>query len=248
MIHLKSRDEIRLMREAGRIVAECHALLADRIKPGVVTLDLDRKIEEYIRQRGAIPSFKGYHGFPASICVARNEVICHGFPDHQPLQEGDVVNIDIGACYKGYHGDSGWTYAVGKVSEDSKRLMKVAEESLYLGIEQAKVGNRAGDIGAAVDAHAKRFGFGNIRDFSGHGVGQKLQEDPQIPNYGVKGKGTRLQNGMVIAIEPMLTLGGWQAYIEEDGWTARTVDGSLCVQYEHTIAITDDGPQILTVL
>lgn len=248
MIHLKSRDEIRLMREAGRIVAECHALLVDRIKPGVVTLDLDRKIEEYIRQRGAIPSFKGYHGFPASICVARNEVICHGFPDHQPLQEGDVVNIDIGACYKGYHGDSGWTYAVGKVSEDSKRLMKVAEESLYLGIEQAKVGNRAGDIGAAVDAHAKRFGFGNIRDFSGHGVGQKLQEDPQIPNYGVKGKGTRLQNGMVIAIEPMLTLGGWQAYIEEDGWTARTVDGSLCVQYEHTIAITDDGPQILTVL
>lgn len=248
MIHLKSKDEIRLMREAGRIVAECHALLENIIKPGVVTLDVDRMIEEHIRQRGAIPSFKGYHGFPASICVARNEVICHGFPDHLPLQEGDVVNIDIGACYKGYHGDSGWTYAVGKVSEDSKRLMKVAEESLFLGIEQATVGNRVGDIGAAVDAHAKRFGFGNIRDFSGHGVGQKLQEDPQIPNYGVKGKGTRLQNGMVIAIEPMLTLGGWQAYIEEDGWTARTVDGSLCVQYEHTIAITDDGPQILTVL
>lgn len=248
MIHLKSKDEIRLMREAGRIVAECHALLENIIKPGVVTLDVDRMMEEHIRKRGAIPSFKGYHGFPASICVARNEVICHGFPDLQPLEEGDVVNIDIGACYKGYHGDSGWTYAVGKVSEDSKRLMKVAEESLFLGIEQATVGNRVGDIGAAVDAHAKRFGFGNIRDFSGHGVGQKLQEDPQIPNYGVKGKGTRLQHGMVIAIEPMLTLGGWQAYIEEDGWTARTVDGSICVQYEHTIAITDDGPQILTML
>lgn len=248
MIILKSNEEIKLMREAGRIVAECHAYLAEAVKPGAVTSGLDRIIEEKIRARGATPSFKGYGGFTASICVAKNDVICHGFPDDHPLEDGDVVTIDVGAFYKGYHGDSGWTYAVGTVSPKVAKLMEDCHRGLMLGIEQAVVGNRIGDIGYAVDAHAKQFGYGNVREFTGHGVGTTLQEEPTVPNYGKKGQGTRLKSGMVLAIEPMFTLGDWRSYIESDGWTARTIDGSICVQYEHTVAVTDEGPQLLTVL
>ncbi|WP_058304412.1 type I methionyl aminopeptidase [Gorillibacterium timonense] len=248
MIILKSDEEIKLMREAGRIVAECHEMLADVIKPGVDTLTLDQLVEEKIRSRGAIPSFKGHQGFPASICVARNEVICHGFPDSNRLMEGDVVTIDLGACYKGYHGDSGWTYAVGEISRERKQLMKVCHQSLLLGIDQAREGKRIGDIGYAIDMNAKKFGYGNVKEFSGHGIGKDIWEEPSVPNYGMKEKGTRLKKGMVIAIEPMFTLGGWRAVIESDGWTARTVDRSICVQFEHTVAITDNGPQILTIL
>ncbi|MEO3945622.1 type I methionyl aminopeptidase [Gorillibacterium sp. CAU 1737] len=248
MIILKTDDELKQMREAGRIVAECHALLAKAVKPGVTTMKLDQLVEEKIRSRGATPSFKGHHGFPASICVARNDVICHSFPDSTPLLEGDVVTLDVGAHYKGFHGDSGWTYAVGEVSTKLRKLMEVCHQSLLLGIEQAREGNRVGDIGHAIDTNAKRHGYGNVRDFTGHGVGRELWEEPTVPNYGLKGKGTRLKNGMTIAIEPMFTLGDWRAVFDSDGWTARTLDGSICVQYEHTIAITENGPQLLTVL
>ncbi|WII40089.1 type I methionyl aminopeptidase [Paenibacillus thiaminolyticus] len=248
MIILKSNEEIGLMREAGRIVAECHAKLSEAIKPGIPTTALDRLVEQHIRSRGAVPSFLGHHGFTASICVAKNDVICHGFPDDQPLEDGDVVTIDIGAHYRGYHGDSGWTYAVGTVSEDIRQLMDACHQSLFLGIEQAVAGNRVGDIGFAIQTFADRHGYGNVRDFTGHGIGQELWEEPPIPHYGRSGTGPRLKQGMVIAIEPMLTLGDYHAYVESDGWTARTADHSICVQYEHTVAITDNGPDILTKL
>lgn len=248
MIILKSDEEIAIMREAGRIVAECHAFLAEAVKPGVTTIELDRLIEHKIRARGATPSFKGHNGFPASICIAKNDVICHGFPGTERLEEGDVVTIDIGAFYKGYHGDSGWTYAVGKVSKDIQALMEICHKSLMLGIEQAVVGNRVGHISHAIDAYAQRHGYGNVRQFTGHGVGQELWEEPAVPHYGSSTRGPRLKKGMVLAIEPMLTTGGWEAMLDDDGWTARTVDGSICVQYEHTVAITDNGPQILTTL
>lgn len=248
MMLLKSNEEIGFMREAGRIVAECHALIADKIKPGTATLDIDRLVEAHIRARGATPSFKGHHGFTASICVAKNDVICHGFPDEQPLLDGDVVTIDIGAFYKGYHGDSGWTYAVGTVSDEIAKVMEACHHSLFLGIEQAVAGNRIGDIGHAIDSYAKQAGYGNVKQFCGHGVGKSLWEEPSVPHFGKKGTGPRLSSGLVLAIEPMLTLGAWEAYLDSDGWTARTVDNSICVQYEHTVAVTDNGPEILTRL
>ncbi|MBH5318360.1 type I methionyl aminopeptidase [Paenibacillus sp. GSMTC-2017] len=245
---LKSVEEIAIMREAGRIVAECHALIAEQIKPGITTLEIDRMIEEYIRSKGATPSFKGHHGFTASICVARNDVICHGFPDNVPLLDGEVVTLDVGAYYKGFHGDSGWTYAIGDVSSDIKALMDACKEGLYLGIERAVVGNRIGDIGHVIDLHAQRHGYGNVREFTGHAIGKDLWEEPAVPHYGKEGTGPQLKSGLVLAIEPMFTLGDWRSYVESDGWTARTKDQSICVQYEHTVAITDNGPEILTVL
>ncbi len=248
MIFLKSDEEIELMREAGRIVAECHAFLAEIIKPGITTLAIDQLIEKRILSRGATPSFKGHNGFTAAICVAKNDVICHGFPDSDPLLDGDVVTIDIGAFYNGYHGDSAWTYAIGSVSREIEKLMEVCHQSLMLGIEQAVVGNRIGDIGYAIDTYATQFGYGNVKDFTGHAVGKKLWEEPTVPHYGNKDHGARLKKGMVLAIEPMLTLGSWRSFIENDGWTARTMDHSICVQYEHTVAVTDHGPQILTLL
>lgn len=248
MIKLKSLREIGLMRDAGRIVAECHMALAERVRPGVTTLELDRFVEGLIHKNGATPTFKGHQGFPGSICVAVNDVICHGFPSKYRLQEGDVVTFDIGATYKGYIGDSAWSYAVGKVSPKVQELMDVTKESLFLGIAQAVPGNRVGDIGHAIQSFAEARGMGVVREFTGHGVGQDLWEQPPIPHYGAPGTGTLLRAGMTIAIEPMLTLGAWEAKTDRDGWTARTVDGSVCVQYEHSIAITDDGPLILTEL
>lgn len=236
------------MRDAGRIVAECHMALAERVRPGVTTLELDRFVEGLIHKNGATPTFKGHQGFPGSICVAVNDVICHGFPSKYRLQEGDVVTFDIGATYKGYIGDSAWSYAVGKVSPKVQELMDVTKESLFLGIAQAVPGNRVGDIGHAIQSFAEARGMGVVREFTGHGVGQDLWEQPPIPHYGAPGTGTLLRAGMTIAIEPMLTLGAWEAKTDRDGWTARTVDGSVCVQYEHSIAITDDGPLILTEL
>lgn len=220
MTILKSKREIDIMRKAGQIVAECHEMLKEVIKPGVTTLELDRLVEEKIRSRGAIPSFKGHNGFTASICASKNDVICHGFPDSIPLIEGDVITIDLGAFYNGYHGDSGWTYAVGEVSEEIKQLMRVCEHSLYIGIEQAYSGNRMGDIGFAIENEAKKYGYGNVKEFTGHGIGRELWEEPAVPHFGNKNTGVRLKNGMVLAIEPMLTLGDWRSYIEEDGWTA----------------------------
>ncbi|WP_152393561.1 type I methionyl aminopeptidase [Paenibacillus guangzhouensis] len=245
---IKSEPELARMREAGRIVAECHAFLAEKIKPGVTTLALDRMVEQHIRKRGALPSFKGHHGFTASICAARNDVICHGFPDNEPLLDGDVITIDLGAHYKGYHGDSGWTYAVGQVSDPIKKLMEDCHKALMLGIEQAVSGKRIGDIGHAIQTFADRHNYGNVRQFTGHGIGQDLWEEPAVPHYGRQGSGPVLKNGLVLAIEPMFTLGDWNAFIDADGWTARTIDGSICVQYEHTVAITEHGPELLTRL
>ncbi|WP_020618834.1 type I methionyl aminopeptidase [Paenibacillus daejeonensis] len=245
---LKSNEALAIMREAGRIVAECHALLQDAIKPGVTTNHLDRLVEAHIRSRGAVPSFKGHHDFPASICVAKNEVICHGFPDDRPLLEGEVVTIDTGALYQGYHGDSAWTYAVGSVSDEIAKLMLDCEQSLQLGIDQARAGRHIGDIGHAIQSFAEPLGYGVVRQFTGHGIGQALWEEPAVPHYGSAGTGKPIVEGMVLAIEPMLTLGGWQAVVEADGWTARTRDRSICAQYEHTVAVTEQGPVILTVL
>lgn len=248
MTKLKSPQEIAIMREAGRIVAECHAALADRVRPGVSTAELDGFVEVLIRRRGATPSFKGHEGFPATICVAVNDVICHGIPGDDRLDDGDVITIDIGASYQGYHGDSAWTYAVGKVSPDVARLMDVSRRALFAGIAQARPGNRLGDIGHAIETLAESHGMGVVREFIGHGVGQSLWENPPVPHFGKPGTGLPLRSGMTIAIEPMITLGDWRATVDPDGWTARTVDCSLCAQYEHTIAITEDGPIILTEL
>lgn len=247
MIIIKSPEEIAIMRRAGQIVAECHQVLQDMVKPGVTTLELDEVAEEYIRQQGALPSFKGHQGFPASICVAINDVVCHGIPGLTKLQTGDVITIDIGALYQGFHGDSAWTYAVGDVSKDVRQLIKVGLECLFLGIEEARPGKRIGAIGHAIQTYAEEHGYGVVRMFCGHGVGRKLWEDPLIPHVGEPDIGAEIKEGMVFAIEPMITMGDWATEIADDG-TARTMDGSLCVQYEHTIAITKDGPRILTKL
>jgi methionyl aminopeptidase len=248
LIQLKSPREIALMRDAGRIVAECHAALAEAVQPGVTTLDLDRLIEAEIRRHGAIPTFKGHHNFPGSVCVAVNDVICHGIPGKYRLKDGDVITVDIGATYKGYIGDSAWTYPVGTVSPAVQELMAVTRECLFLGIARAVAGNRVGDIGHAIQTFAEARGMGVVREFTGHGVGQALWEPPAIPHYGAPGTGTLLRAGMTLAIEPMITLGGWEAKTDADGWTVRTVDGSICVQYEHSVAVTANGPVVLTEL
>jgi len=246
MIIIKSRSELDIMREAGRIVALTHQVLAKLIKPGVTTKEIDEAAETFIRSKGAIPSFKGYGGFPGSICASVNEELVHGIPGKRTLQEGDIISVDIGAQFQGYHGDSAWTYAVGKISEEDQRLMKVTEESLYKGLEKAAPGARLSDISHAVQIHAEAAGFTIVREYVGHGIGQNLHEDPQIPNYGPPGRGPRLKPGMVLAIEPMVNAGERYVRTLEDNWTVITVDGKKCAHYEHTIAITDDGYEILT--
>ncbi len=246
MIILKSRMEIDIMREAGRIVALTHQELAKAIKPGVTTKQLDELAETFIRSKGAVPSFKGYGGFPGSICASVNEELVHGIPGKRVLHEGDIISIDIGAQLEGYHGDSAWTYAVGKISEEDQRLMKVTEESLYKGLEKAIPGGRLSDISHAIQIHAEAAGFSIVREYVGHGVGRGLHEDPQIPNYGPPGRGPRLKPGMVLAIEPMVNAGERYVRTLEDNWTVVTVDGKNCTHYEHTIAITEDGYEILT--
>jgi methionyl aminopeptidase len=246
MIILKSRMELDVMREAGRIVALTHQELSKAVKPGVTTKELDEIAETFIRSKGATPSFKGYGGFPGSICASVNEELVHGIPGKRTLQEGDIISIDIGACFQGYHGDSAWTYAVGKISEEDQRLMKVTEESLYKGLEKAIPGERLSDISHAIQLHAEAAGFSIVREYVGHGIGQSLHEDPQIPNFGPPGRGPRLKPGMVLAVEPMVNAGERYVRTLEDNWTVVTVDGKKCAHYEHTIAITEDGYEILT--
>lgn len=246
MIILKSRMELDVMREAGRIVALTHQELSKAIKPGVTTKALDELAETVIRSKGAIPSFKGYNGFSGSICTSVNEELVHGIPGKRTLQEGDIISIDIGACFQGYHGDSAWTYAVGTISKEDQRLMKVTEESLYKGLEKAIPGERLSDISHAVQLHAEAAGFTIVREYVGHGIGQSLHEDPQIPNFGSPGHGPRLKPGMVLAVEPMVNAGERYVRTLEDNWTVVTVDGKKCAHYEHTIAITEDGYEILT--
>ena len=246
MITLKSKREIELLKEAGHIVYLTHQYLRPHIKAGIKTKELDRLAEEFIRSKGATPSFKGYEGFPSTLCISINDEVVHGFPSDRVLQDGDIISIDIGACYKGYHGDSAWTYTVGEVSDDSKYLLEHTEKALYEGIKQAKVGNRIGDISYAVEKYATEHNLGVVKELVGHGVGTSVHEAPDVPNYGTKGTGPKIRDGMVIAIEPMLTLGSPDIYIEDNDWTVKTEDSSLSAHFEHTIAITNEGVIILT--
>lgn len=246
MITLKSKREIELLKEAGHIVYLTHQYLRPHIKAGIKTKELDRLAEEFIRSKGATPSFKGYEGFPSTLCISINDEVVHGFPSDRVLQDGDIISIDIGACYKGYHGDSAWTYTVGEVSDDAKYLLKHTEKALYEGIKQAKVGNRIGDISYAVEKYATEHNLGVVKELVGHGVGTSVHESPDVPNYGTKGTGPKIRDGMVIAIEPMLTLGSPDIYVEDNDWTVKTVDSSLSAHFEHTIGVTNDGVIILT--
>ena len=246
MITLKSKREIELLKEAGHIVYLTHQYLRPHIKAGIKTKELDRLAEEFIRSKGATPSFKGYEGFPSTLCISINDEVVHGFPSDRVLQDGDIISIDIGACYKGYHGDSAWTYTVGEVSDDAKYLLEHTEKALYEGIKQAKVGNRIGDISYAVEKYATEHNLGVVKELVGHGVGTSVHESPDVPNYGTKGTGPKIRDGMVIAIEPMLTLGSPDIYVEDNDWTVVTVDSSLSAHFEHTIAITNEGVIILT--
>lgn len=248
MIITKTQREVEIMREAGRIVAITHEELRKHIKPGITTQELDAIAEEVILKHGATPSFKGYGGFPGSICASVNEELVHGIPGKKVLKDGDIISIDIGAYYKGYHGDSAWSYQVGTISEDTKQLLVVTEQSLYKGLEMAKPGNKLSDISHAIQQYVENHGYSIVEDFVGHGIGQKLHEDPPIPNYGLPGQGPILKKGMTLAIEPMVNQGKKQIRILPDNWTVITADKKLCAHYEHTIVITDDGYEILTQL
>lgn len=246
MIYLKTDEEIELLRVANQIVARTLAEVAKVIAPGVTTLKLDTIAEEYIRSQGAVPGFKGYGGFPGTLCVSVNENVVHGIPSNYALREGDIVSVDCGAVKDGYNGDSTYTFCVGEVDEEVKRLLRTTKESLYIGIEHAVEGNRIGDIGHAIQEYCEKRGYGVVREMCGHGVGRKLHEDPDVPNYGRKGTGPLIKNGMVIAIEPMINMGSKNIVIERDGWTTRTKDRKPSAHYEHTIAIHHGKPDILS--
>lgn len=246
MIILKSSKEIERMRRAGHIVYEAHQLVRDAIRPGITTKEIDRIVDSYIRKQGATPSFKGYNGFKGSVCASVNEELVHGIPGERVLEEGDIISVDIGACLDGYHGDSAWTYPVGTISAGASRLLEVTEESLYRGLKQALPGNRIGDISHAIQTFVEGAGFSIVREYVGHGVGQNLHEDPSVPNFGLPGKGPRLKPGMTLAVEPMVNAGARHVKTLGDNWTVVTEDGSLCAHFEHTIAITEDGHEILT--
>lgn len=246
MIYLKTDEEIELLRAANQIVARTLAEVAKVIAPGVTTLKLDTIAEEYIRSQGAVPGFKGYGGFPGTLCVSVNENVVHGIPSNYALREGDIVSVDCGAVKDGYNGDSTYTFCVGEVDEEVKRLLRTTKESLYIGIEHAVEGNRIGDIGHAIQEYCEKRGYGVVREMCGHGVGRKLHEDPDVPNYGRRGTGPLIKNGMVIAIEPMINMGSKNIVIERDGWTTRTKDRKPSAHYEHTIAIHHGKPDILS--
>ena len=253
MIVLKGPEEIDIMRRANVIVAEVLAELRAAVRPGVTTGELDRTAEELTRKKGAVPAFKGYtvggRVFPATLCVSINDEVVHGIPSgSRVLREGDIVGLDFGVCYRGYYGDSAVTVPVGAVTPQATKLMRATREALEAGIEAARPGNRLGDLGAAIQAHAERQGFSIVRDFVGHGIGKRLHEDPQVPNFGQADRGIRLREGMVLAIEPMLNVGGPEVELKEDGWTAVTSDGSLSAHFEHSVAIVEGGPYVLSQL
>ncbi|MFC4098353.1 type I methionyl aminopeptidase [Paenibacillus xanthanilyticus] len=247
MIICKSDAELRYMREAGRIVADTHRLLKQAIRPGITTLELDGIAEAYIRSQGATPSFKGYNQFPGSICASVNEELVHGIPGPRKLNDGDIISIDIGAQYEGYHGDSAWTYGVGDISEENRRLLEVTERSLYAGLELVKPDVRLFTVSHAIQNVIESAGFSVVREYVGHGIGASLHEEPQIPNYGTPDRGPRLKPGMVLAIEPMVNIGERYVRTLEDNWTVVTQDGSWCAHFEHTVAVTADGCEILTL-
>ena len=248
MIIIKSAQEIELMRESGKVTGKVLRELEDFIKPGVSTMDIDKFVEDTIRAHGMIPSFKGMYGFPGSACVSVNEVVVHGIPSKEKiLKEGDIVSVDVGSIYKGYHSDACRTYGVGKISPEAKRLIDTAKDSFFEGLKYCKVGCRLSDISHAVQQKVESEGFGVIRDFVGHGIGADLHEDPQIPNYGKPGRGPRLAAGMVFAIEPMITEGTYEVDVLLDNWTTVTQDGKLSAHYENTVVITDGEPELLTL-
>jgi len=247
MIILKTAREISMMREAGRIAQRALLLAGKAVEPGVSTRELDCIVRKYIEKQGAKPSFLGYGGFPASACISVNNVVIHGIPSSkQILKSGDIVSIDVGAFFEGYHGDNAWTFACGDISKEAQDLLDATKECLFLGIKQAVEGNRLGDIGSAVQKYAEARSYSVVRDFVGHGVGAKLHEDPSVPNFGTPGRGQRLIKGMTIAIEPMINMGTHRVNVLDDEWTTVTADGKLSAHFEHTIAITPDGPVILT--
>lgn len=246
-IILKTPSELVTMREAGRIVADTLSYMRDLVKVGVTTADLDAKADHFIRRRNAKPSFKGYNGFPASICVAVNNQVVHGIPGPQRLEEGDIITIDIGANYRGLHGDAAYTYPVGRISAEAQHLLDVCEQSLAIGIAQARSGRHLSDIGAAIQPYVEGEGLSVVRQYCGHGVGRHLHEDPQVFHYGPPDKGPILRRGMVLTIEPMVNAGKPDTLLLDDKWTVITADGSLAAQFEHTVAITDDGPRLLTL-
>jgi methionyl aminopeptidase len=247
MITLKSKREIDIMRKAGEIAAEALARIVDEIEPGITTIALDSLAEKFIRSRGGEPAFKGYHSYPASICVSINDEVVHGIPSQmRTIEEGDIVSIDLGVKYMGFYGDIAASVVVGRGSEIAEKLVDVTKKSLFLGIEQAYPGNRLFDIGHEIQTYVESQGFSVVKQYVGHGIGRSLHEEPQVPNFGEKGKGILLEPGLTIAIEPMVNAGGFEVYTLSDGWTVKTRDGSLSAHFEHTVAITDDGPVILT--
>ena len=248
MIMRKRAEELDKMRRAGRVVGETLQILQAAVKPGVTTLELDEIAEREIRARGAVPSFKGYRGFPATICTSINSEIVHGIPGHRTLKDGDLIKLDCGAIVEGYHGDSAVTVPVGEVSQEALKLIETTDRSLQAGIAEAKAGNRIHDIGAAVQTTAEGAGFSVVREYVGHGIGRALHEDPPVPNYGKPGTGLKLEPGLVIAIEPMVNVGTFETRLLPDGWTVVTADGALSAHFEHTIAITESGPEVLTAV
>ena len=246
MIIIKTEKEIEKMQTAADLLIQVHRALREEVKPGVSTLELDRFVEKFITDRGGYPEQKGYQGFPFSICASVNDEICHGFPSERKLKDGDLLTIDMVVNVDGYLADSAWSYAVGNLSDEGKKLMIVTKECLYKAIDIVKPGTRLGDIGHIIQTHAEANGFSVVRDFVGHGIGKEMHEDPQVLHYGKPGRGIRLEEGMVFTIEPMINAGDWPIAMDKNGWTARTRDGSLSCQYEHTLAVTKDGVIVLT--
>ena len=253
MIHLKSPEEIEKMRVAGRIVAEVLALMGERAVPGITTLELDRMAEELIRSHSAIPSFKGYppgsrHPFPATICASVNDELVHGIPGDRVLQEGDILSVDVGAIHEGYHGDAAVTLPVGTIDEETQRLLDVTRGALDAGIAKMRSNNRSGDVSAAIQAYVEQRGYNVVREYTGHGIGRQMHEEPQVPNHGQSGRGVRLRSGMTIALEPMVLSGDYKVHVLKDNWTVASSDGKLTAHFEHTVLISDGEPEILTRL
>lgn len=246
MIKYKSREEIEKIRAAAQVVSKTLGMLAAEVKPGAIPWDLDKKAEEFIRDYGAEPGFLGLYGCPSTLLISRNETVVHGLPIKKPLDEGDIVSIDCGAKLNGYYGDHAFTFEVGEVAEKTRELLKVTKECLYLGIDQLREGNRMGDLSYAIQEHAENHGYGVVRELVGHGIGSTMHEDPQVPNYGKRGRGKKFQEGLVLAIEPMITMGTHRVKQLSDGWTINTVDGKPAAHFEHNVAIVDGKPEILS--
>ncbi|HSH35054.1 type I methionyl aminopeptidase [Schnuerera sp.] len=246
MVIIKTEQEIEMMRKAGQLLASVHKEIGKMIKPGISTYEIDQFVEEYLKKHGATPEQKGYYGYPYATCASINDEICHGFPRKTSLKDGDIVTIDMVVNLDGWLADSAWSYSVGNISDEAQKLLDVTKKALYIGIEKAIIGNRIGDISHAIQSYVESEGFAVVRDFVGHGIGKNMHEDPQVPHFGRPGRGLRLMEGMVLTIEPMVNVGKYNCTIDDNQWTARTIDGKLSAQYEHTLAITKGGPLILT--